>query len=39
MTTPHPMLSGKTPLEAARTDLATRRAEHILHAIEYGLAL
>jgi len=39
MTTPHPMLGGKTPLEAARTDLATRRAEHILHALEYGLAL
>lgn len=39
MTTPHPMLNGKTPLDAARTDLATRRAEHILHALEYGLAL
>ena len=39
MTTPHPMLSGKTPLEAARTDLATRRTEHILNALEYGLAL
>ncbi len=38
MTTPHPMLDNRTPLEAARTDLATRRAEHILHALEYGLA-
>ena len=39
MTTAHPMLDNRTPLEAARTDLATRRAEHILHALEYGLAL
>jgi putative toxin-antitoxin system antitoxin component (TIGR02293 family) len=38
LTTPHPMLENRTPLEAARTDLATRRAEHILHALEYGLA-
>ncbi|MBS0561420.1 MAG: DUF2384 domain-containing protein [Proteobacteria bacterium] len=39
MTTPHPRLEGRTPLDAAKTDLGARRAEHILNAIEYGLAL
>jgi putative toxin-antitoxin system antitoxin component (TIGR02293 family) len=39
MTTPHPQLDGRTPIEAAKTDLATRRAEQILNALEYGLAL
>jgi uncharacterized protein (DUF2384 family) len=39
MTTRHPMLDGIPPLEAARTDLSTRRAEHILNALELGLAL
>lgn len=39
MTTPHPELDGRTPIDAARTDLATRRAEQILTALEYGLAL
>lgn len=39
MLTAHPMLDGRTPLEAVRTDLATRRAEHILNTLEYGLAL
>lgn len=38
LTTPHPMLENRIPLEAARTDLATRRVEHILHALKYGLA-
>jgi putative toxin-antitoxin system antitoxin component (TIGR02293 family) len=39
MTTPHPELDGRTPMEAARTDLGARRTERILLALEYGLAL
>jgi putative toxin-antitoxin system antitoxin component (TIGR02293 family) len=39
MTTPHPQLDGRTPIDAAKMDLATRRAEQILNALEYGLAL
>lgn len=39
VTSPHPELDGRSPLEAARTDLGTRRAEQILNALEYGLAL
>lgn len=39
MTTPHPELDGRSPVDAARTDLGTRRAEGILNALEYGLAL
>lgn len=39
MTTPHPELDGRTPVEAARTDLGARRTEQILNALEYGLAL
>jgi putative toxin-antitoxin system antitoxin component (TIGR02293 family) len=39
MTTPHPELDGRSPVEAARTDLGTRRAEQILNGLEYGLAL
>jgi putative toxin-antitoxin system antitoxin component (TIGR02293 family) len=39
MTAPHPELDGRTPIEAGKTDLATRRAEQILNALEYGLAL
>jgi len=39
MTTPHPELDGRNPVEAARTDLGTRRTEQILNALEYGLAL
>lgn len=39
MTTPHPQLDGRSPLDAARTDLGTRRVEQILNALEYGLAL
>lgn len=38
MTTPHPELDGRSPLEVARTELGTRRAEALLNAIEYGLA-
>jgi putative toxin-antitoxin system antitoxin component (TIGR02293 family) len=39
MTTPHPELDGRSPFDVAKTDLGTRRAEHLLTAIEYGLAL
>lgn len=39
MTEPHPELGGRSPLDAARTDLGTRRVEQILKALEYGLAL
>jgi putative toxin-antitoxin system antitoxin component (TIGR02293 family) len=39
MTTSHPHLDGRTPVDAARTDLGTRRTEQILNALEYGLAL
>jgi putative toxin-antitoxin system antitoxin component (TIGR02293 family) len=39
MTTPHPELDRRTPIEAARTDLGTRRTEQVLNALEYGLAL
>lgn len=37
--TPHPELGGRSPVEATRTDLGTRRAEQVLNALEYGLAL
>ena len=39
MTTPHPELDGRTPFDAAKTDLGARRAESILNALEYGLAV
>jgi putative toxin-antitoxin system antitoxin component (TIGR02293 family) len=39
MTTPHPELDGRTPVDAAKTDLGTRRTEQILDALEYGLVL
>lgn len=39
MTTPHPELDGRRPIDAAKTDLGTRRTEQILNALEYGLAL
>ena len=39
MTTPHPELDRRSPIEAAKTDLGTRRAEQILNALEYGLAI
>jgi putative toxin-antitoxin system antitoxin component (TIGR02293 family) len=39
MTMPHPERDGRTPAEAARSDLATRRVEQILNALEYGVAL
>lgn len=39
MTNPHPELDARSPLDAAKTDLGARRAEQILNALEYGLAL
>jgi putative toxin-antitoxin system antitoxin component (TIGR02293 family) len=33
----HPELEGRSPLEAAITELGGRRVEDILHALEYGL--
>ncbi|MCK8786170.1 DUF2384 domain-containing protein [Roseomonas sp. NAR14] len=39
MTTPHSLLDGRSPIDAARTDLGTRRTEQVLNALEYGLAL
>ena len=39
MTAPHPELNGRSPFEAAKTDLGARRVEDILDALEYGLAL
>ncbi|WP_187830279.1 antitoxin Xre/MbcA/ParS toxin-binding domain-containing protein [Siccirubricoccus phaeus] len=39
MTTPHPQLDGRSPIEASRTDLGARRVEQLLNALEYGLAL
>ncbi|MGX9961787.1 antitoxin Xre/MbcA/ParS toxin-binding domain-containing protein [Roseomonas sp. F4] len=39
MTAPHPALEGRSPVDAARTDLGTRRVEEVLNALEYGLAL
>ena len=39
MTTSHPRLDGRSPMEAAKTDLGTRRVEQLLNALEYGLAL
>jgi putative toxin-antitoxin system antitoxin component (TIGR02293 family) len=39
MTTPHPQLDERSPIDAARTDLGTRRTEQLLNALEYGLAL
>jgi putative toxin-antitoxin system antitoxin component (TIGR02293 family) len=37
LSSPHPMLGGETPLEAAATDLGTREVEAILRALEFGL--
>ncbi|MGK7863854.1 antitoxin Xre/MbcA/ParS toxin-binding domain-containing protein [Falsiroseomonas sp. E2-1-a4] len=39
MTAPHPALDGRSPVDAARSDLGTRRTEQVLNALEYGLAL
>ncbi len=37
LTTPHALLSYRTPIETAATDLGARLVERILHNIEYSL--
>ena len=37
LTSAHPLLDGRTPIEAAATDLGARQVEGILGSIEYGL--
>jgi putative toxin-antitoxin system antitoxin component (TIGR02293 family) len=39
MITAHPDLDGRSPFDAAKTDLGARRTEGILNALEYGLAV
>lgn len=37
LTTPHPELGGKTPVDAALTELGARQAEEVMARITYGL--
>jgi putative toxin-antitoxin system antitoxin component (TIGR02293 family) len=37
LVTPHPEIGGKTPLDAAMTELGARQAEEIMARILYGL--
>ena len=37
LTTPHPEIGGKTPVEAALTELGARQAEEVMARIVYGL--
>lgn len=37
LTRPHPLLKGKTPMEAALTELGARRVEEMLFSVAYGL--
>src|SRR5439155_6503150 len=37
LTTPHPEIGGKTPLNAALTELGARQAEEVMARIIYGL--
>lgn len=37
MNTPHTELDGKTPIEAARTEIGARRVEEILNKLFFGL--
>ncbi len=37
LTQPHPELAGRTPMEAALTELGARRVEEVLDRLEYGL--
>ncbi len=39
LTTPHPMLEGRTPLEAVRSEIGARRVEQIPAALEWGLSV
>jgi putative toxin-antitoxin system antitoxin component (TIGR02293 family) len=37
LTTPHPEIGGKTPVDAALTELGARQAEEVMARIVYGL--
>ena len=37
LTTPHPEMGGKTPVDAALTELGARQAEEVMALIVYGL--
>jgi len=37
LTKPHPELNGRTPMEAAESELGARRVENVLDSIFYGL--
>jgi putative toxin-antitoxin system antitoxin component (TIGR02293 family) len=37
LTTPHPGLGGRPPVEAVTTELGARQIEEILHRVEHGL--
>lgn len=37
LTRPHPLLNGKTPMEAALTELGARQVEEMLFSVSYGL--
>lgn len=37
LTTPHPQLNDRTPLEVSRTEMGARRVEGLLWSIYYGL--
>jgi putative toxin-antitoxin system antitoxin component (TIGR02293 family) len=37
LTTPHPEIGGKTPLDAALTELGARQVEEVMARIVYGL--
>lgn len=36
--TPHPMLSGQTPLDVSMSELGARRVEELLWKLFYGIA-
>lgn len=38
LTSPHPMLDGQRPIDAALTDLGAREVENILASLFYGIA-
>jgi putative toxin-antitoxin system antitoxin component (TIGR02293 family) len=37
LTTPHPLLQGKTPLDVSLTELGARRVEELLWQLYYGI--
>ena len=38
LSTPHPMLQGRTPLDVSMTELGARRVEELLWKLYYGIA-